>query len=275
VLTAHVELPFNQFHYDVDTDFSTTQDADEVLIVKPRTDDARNAYRILQHAINRTSGILKLPLINENGVLDATTFRALFAIANSPAVVTKAQPLITDLTRGMAYDSFVMLGPFRTPLVGPALISHINKSLLDLAERARLWGSLLSALADAIWWSTDASNNPPVPGSRTTKLPMIITAVIGLVAGIGIGALLFRRRARHADVLGAARKSPSTPPAHYTPRQTLHWWHRKVVAAQRHWQAEIARSDIESPKARALQSELDRLEYERDDASAYASSDDD
>lgn len=192
MLTAHVDATFNQFHYDVGRDFTLSDDANGISIIKPSTNDAQKAYRILQHAINRTSRVLKLPLIRETGVLDAATFSALFRIANSSEIVTQASPILTDLRRGQAYADYIMLGPFRTPLIDPALVAHINRSLLDLAERARLWGALLSALADTIWWSTNASNNPPAP-NEASKLPFVITAVIGLASGIGIGALLFRR----------------------------------------------------------------------------------
>jgi hypothetical protein len=75
-----------------------------------------------------------------------------------------------------------------------------------------------------------------------------------------------------AETLAA---SPSQPPAHFTDKQRYQWFHRKVNAVLHRWLQAVDRYGTEAPQVRALQIQLERLERERDEASAYLARDED
>lgn len=77
------------------------------------------------------------------------------------------------------------------------------------------------------------------------------------------------------EIAEALAASPSQPPAHFTDRQRYQWFHRKVKAAQRRWLQAVDHYGTEAPQVRALQVQLERLERERDEASAYVQSGED
>jgi len=197
VLGAHIS-DVNQLVYDEGTDFTTSKDGNGVLVVQPLNDDAHNAYLILQHAVNRLNTALNLPTVSEDGVLRHPLFLSLFQIANSAQVVSKATTFIDGLKANGTFNTFLQLGPFRNAKLslGPDLTKFVNDQILDLGKRARLWGSLLSALADTVWWSTLSNATTPVV-PRTSKLPLVIAATIGVAIGIGTMVTVFaiRRRA--------------------------------------------------------------------------------
>lgn len=192
---AHISNA-NQLVYDQGADFTTGKDGNGILVVQPRNNDTHDAYVYLQRAVNRLNIALNLPTIAEDGVLHHALFLSLFQIANSPQVVTKAVPLISDLKANGPFNTLSHLGPFRTQLPpGPELANFVNDKLLDLGSRARLWGSLLGALADTVWWSSLSNATTPfVPG--TSKLALAIAATLGAAVGIGTMVLVLAARRR-------------------------------------------------------------------------------
>ncbi len=189
---------FHQLAYDAGSDFTVGTDAQGIDVIRPLNDDTTGAFLNLQHAINRVGQTLGLPLLAENGVLDGRTFLAVFQIANSDRVVTQAASFIGGLPAGGAYNQISHLGTFRSKFPpGPELTNFMNVSLLDLARRARLWGSLFNALADTIWWSSLSNATAPVI-PQTSKLMLAITATLGAAVGVGAMVLVLavRRRRR-------------------------------------------------------------------------------
>lgn len=189
---------FHQLAYDTNSDFAVSKDAQGVNVIQPLTDDASDAFLNLQHAVNRVGQTLGLPPLVENGVLDSRLFLTIFQIANSNQVVSQAASFIDGLPNGGTYSQITHLGTFRSKFPpGPELANFMNTSLLDLARRARLWGSLFSALADTIWWSSLSNTTTPVlPTSSKNVIGLVVAGLFGVALGIGAATLALRSRVR-------------------------------------------------------------------------------